>query len=86
MHTIYLILLAALLIFIGIMIIRVIRGPSVYDRMNGLSVIGADVVIILVLFGFLDGRPEMFIDIAIAYGILGFVTNLIISKYLGGKK
>lgn len=86
MHTIYLILLAALLIFVGIMIIRVIRGPSVYDRMNGLSVIGADVVIILVLFGFLDGRPEMFIDIAIAYGILGFVTNLIISKYLGGKK
>lgn len=86
MHTIYLIIMAVLLFIIFLMIIKMIKGPSIYDRMNGLSVIGANVVILLILYGFLDGRPEMFIDIAIAYGILGFVTNVIVAKYLGGKK
>lgn len=86
MHTIYLIIMAVLLFIIFLMVIKMIKGPSIYDRMNGLSVIGANVVILLILYGFLDGRPEMFIDIAIAYGILGFVTNIIVAKYLGGKK
>ncbi len=85
MHVVYLIVLAVLLVIIFLMILKMIKGPSIYDRMNGLSVIGANVVILLVIYGFLDGRPEMFIDIAIAYGILGFVTNIIVAKYLGGE-
>jgi multicomponent Na+:H+ antiporter subunit F len=68
------------------MIIRVVKGKTIYDRMNGLSVMGADVVILLLVFGFLDGRPQMYVDIAIAYGILGFVTNIIVAKYLGGEE
>ena len=86
MHFVFLIIIAVLLLLIFFMILKMIRRSSIYDRMNGLSVIGAYVVILLVVFGFLDGRPEMFIDIAIAYGILGFVTNIIAAKYLGGKK
>lgn len=77
---------AVLLLCLGLMINKMIRGKSMYDRMNGLSVIGAHVIILIMLFGFLDGRPEMYIDIAIAYGILGFVTNVIVAKYLGGTK
>lgn len=86
MHTIYVILIAALLIFIFLMVIKMIKGPTIYDRMNGLSVISANVLILILVYGFIDGRPEMFIDIAIAYSILGFVTNIIVAKYLGGKK
>ncbi len=82
-----LILFVAILIFvIFMMIIKMIRDKEIYDRMNGLSVIGADVLILIILFGFLDGRIEMYIDIAIAYGILGMVTNILVAKYLGGKK
>lgn len=86
MHTVYLIIIAALLFFIFLMVIKMIKGPTIYDRMNGLSVISADVLILILVYGFIDGRPEMFIDIAIAYSILGFVTNIIVAKYLGGKK
>ncbi len=86
MHTIYLIIIAALLFFIFLMVIKMIKGPTIYDRMNGLSVISANVLILILVYGFIDGRPEMFIDIAIAYAILGFVTNIIVAKYLGGKK
>ena len=54
--------------------------------MNGVGVIGADIILLIVLFGYIDGRAEMYVDIAISYAILGFVGFVVIAKYLGGKK
>ena len=79
-------LLAAMVILVAVMLPRVFQGPTVYDRLNGLGVIGADTIMMLVLFGYLDGRPDMYVDIAISYAILGFISSVIIAKYLGGKK
>lgn len=76
----------ALTTAIGIMLIRVLRGPSVYDRLNGTFVIGIDVIMIILLVGFVDGRVDMYVDIAISYGILGFLSTVFIAKFLGGKK
>lgn len=86
MRAVLIFIVAVLLVCIILMIFKIIKGKSIYDRMNGLSVMGAHVMIVLVIFGFLDGRPEMYIDIAIAYAILGFVTNIIVAKYLGRKR
>lgn len=82
MRIVYLIVIAACLLFIFLMILKMIREKAIYDKMNGLSVINTNVVILILVFGFLDGRPEMYIDIAIAYGILGFVGNIVISRYV----
>ena len=79
-------LLAAMVILVAVMLPRVFQGPTVYDRLNGLGVIGADTIMMLVLFGYLDGRPDMYVDIAISYAILGFISSVIIAKYLGGEK
>lgn len=82
MRIVYLIVIAACLFFIFLMLIKMFREKAIYDKMNGLSVINTNVVILILVFGFLDGRPEMYIDIAIAYGILGFVGNIVISRYV----
>lgn len=82
MRIVYLIIIAACLFFIFLMLIKMFREKAIYDKMNGLSVINTNVVILILVFGFLDGRPEMYIDIAIAYGILGFVGNIVISRYV----
>ena len=71
------------------MLQRVFSGPTLYDRMNGLGVIGADTILLLVLFGYIDHRPDMYIDIAISYAILGFISSVVLAKSLGdvgGKK
>lgn len=68
------------------MLYHVFRGPSVYDRLNGLNIIGVDTILLLVLFGYLDGRPDMFVDISIAYAILGFISLVVLAKFLGGKE
>lgn len=79
-------LLIGIILVIGLMLIRVFRGPSVYDRLNGIFVINIDVIVAIMLVGFVDGRADMYVDIAISYGIAGFLSTIIIAKYLGGNK
>lgn len=79
----FLIGLAFGLIFIIIlMLYRVIQGPTVYDRLNGLGVIGSVIILLLIIIGFIDQRADMFVDIAIAYSLLGFITLIVLAKYL----
>ena len=85
MNAIWGILMVAVVIIIGLMLQRVFQGPTICDRMNGLGVIGADTILLLVLFGYIDGRPDMYVDIAISYAILGFICSVIVAKYMGGK-
>ncbi len=85
MNVIWGILMVAVVIIIGLMLQRVFQGPTIFDRMNGLGVIGADTILLLVLFGYIDGRPDMYVDIAISYAILGFICSVIVAKYMGGK-
>lgn len=85
MHYMIIAIMMAVIAVIGMMLQRVFQGPTVYDRMNGLGVMGTDTILLIILFGYLDGRPEMYVDIALSYAILGFVGSVIIAKYLGGK-
>ena len=85
MEALWGIFMVAVVIIIGLMLFRVFQGPTIYDRMNGLGVIGADTILLLILFGYLDGRPDMYVDIAISYAILGFICSVIVAKYMGGK-
>lgn len=85
MHYMIIAIMMAVIAVIGMMLQRVFQGPTVYDRMNGLGVTGIDTILLIILFGYLDGRPEMYVDIALSYAILGFVGSVIIAKYLGGK-
>ena len=85
MEALWGIFMVAVVIIIGLMLFRVFQGPTIYDRMNGLGVIGADTILLLILFGYMDGRPDMYVDIAISYAILGFICSVIVAKYMGGK-
>ena len=85
MGFIWVFMMVAVVVIIGLMLLRVFQGPTIYDRMNGLGVIGADTILLLVLFGYLDHRPDMYVDIAISYAILGFICSVIVAKYMGGK-
>ena len=85
MNAIWVVIMVAVVVIIGLMLQRVFQGPTIYDRMNGLGVIGADTILLLVLFGYIDGRPDMYVDIAISYAILCFICSVIVAKYMGGK-
>jgi len=64
---------------------RIIKGPSIADRMVGIDIFGILVVGICAILAILTNR-YFIIDIGIAWIILSFVGTLTLAKYLGGKK
>ncbi len=79
----YLVVLLALLFCIIMAMIRVIRGPTVPDRIVGLDTINTIVIVGMVIFG-AAFNEVIYIDVAIVYALLSFITTLFIAKYLEG--
>ena len=77
-------LMVILILVIAMMLQRLFQGPSVYDRMNGLGVVTANTILLIVIFVYIDERTDMYVDIAMAFAMLGCVASIILAKYLGG--
>lgn len=68
-------------------LIQMIRGKTLWDRILMLNLISAKVVLITALYAiYVDNL--MFLDIAISYGIIGFLTMTLLSKFVmtGGRQ
>ena len=61
---------------------RVLRGPTVFDRVLGLNGISTKVILLLLVIGTANERVEMFVDIALGFALLNLVGSLAIAKYL----
>lgn len=72
----------ALTVIIAIPLIRVVKGPTVYDRVVGANTIATKTIVLICLIGYLFDRVDMFIDITLAYAVLGFIGSLAIAKLL----
>ena len=70
------IILSAILTFY-----RVIKGPSVPDRIVAMYSTGVMFLLVLVLLSYYFER-EIFMDVALVYGVLLFINVLTMAKYL----
>lgn len=75
-----------LAIIIVIPFYRVIKGPTLFDRLLGTAAIGTKSLVLILLIGLFFNRLDMFIDIALAYAMLNFIGALIIAKYFSNKE
>jgi len=64
----------------GMLLIRVFLGPTVYDRILAVNSFGTKTMLIIALMGFLNGRPE-FLDIAILYALINSVATIAVLKF-----
>ena len=60
---------------------RLAVGKTIFDRILAAGLVGTNGFILLTLIGFIFGRINMFIDIAIAYALLNFVVIIVLGKY-----
>jgi multicomponent Na+:H+ antiporter subunit F len=86
MISILLFLAIFLAVLVGVNFVRVILGPTLFDRLLGVGAIGTNAVLLLAVIGFLYGRPDGFLDLAITYAILNFVGVVAIAKFLDAKR
>lgn len=75
--------LSLLFIPVILAIIRIIKGPTAPDRVVGLDTVNTIVIVSMVIFG-AALREVIYIDVAIVYALLSFISTLFIAKYLEG--
>ncbi len=85
MHAILLGATVAFLVGLCMLLVRAFAGPTAFDRVLATNAIGTKTVVLLCLFGFLVGRPE-FLDTALVYAIVNFVSTLALLKFVQWKR
>jgi len=64
-----------------IILVRLFLGPTSPDRLVGLDTLNTLVIVSMVILG-AAFNEVIYIDVAIVYALLSFVTTLFIAKYI----
>lgn len=81
MSLVYLLTAVGLLAGAFLLLYRAVVGPTVYDRILACNAIGTKTIVFVTLLGYVSGRTE-FIDMAIVYALISFITTIAVLKYI----
>ena len=65
-------------------VLRIIIGPTVWDRLLGMSLISSKIIVAIVVLAVITDRSFL-MDIAIIYSLLGFLSNVLIARFIERK-
>jgi multicomponent Na+:H+ antiporter subunit F len=71
----------AVLVAMAMALLRAFTGPTVFDRILAVNATGSLTVVLIAVYGFLDGRPD-FLDIALLYALINFISTVAVTKYV----
>ncbi len=71
---------AAILVTMALALIRASRGPTVFDRVQAVNMMGTKTVLLIAVWGFLTGRPE-WLDLAILYALMNFIGMIALLRF-----
>lgn len=69
-----------ILVSMGLMLGRLLGGPTLYDRLLAVNSFGTKTVLFLCIFCFVIGRPDG-VDIAILYALMNFIATIAVLKF-----
>ncbi len=70
----------ALAVTMALALFRAILGPSLYDRVLAVNMLGTKTVLLLSVIAFAIGRPD-FLDLALAYALINFIGVLAVLEF-----
>ena len=85
MHGLLIALVGGLALAMLLSFYRLLSGPTLWDRLTGLSLIGTKTMILLLVIGETVGRQDIFVDITFSYALIIFIGSLALAKYFEGK-
>ncbi|MGD2052503.1 MAG: monovalent cation/H+ antiporter complex subunit F [Gammaproteobacteria bacterium] len=69
----------AILVTISLALARAFLGPTVYDRILAINMVGTKTVLLIAVFAVLSERTDM-IDIALTYALINFIGVVAVLK------
>ena len=68
-----------------LVLIRAVKGPTVFDRILAVNALGTKTVVFVAVIGFVSQRAD-FLDIALLYALMNFIATIAILKYIELKR
>ena len=72
--------LVGVMVTMGLALIRARLGPTVFDRILALNMIGTKTVLLIAVISFYTNRPD-FIDLALVYALINFVGVIAVLRF-----
>lgn len=73
--------LILLTVYTLLVLIRVLLGPTIWDRLLGLNMITAKIIMAIVFLSVISKKTYL-MDIALVYSILGFIGTVLIAQFI----
>ena len=73
--------MVAILVTLVLALTRAFLGPTTYDRVLAVNMAGTKTELLSAVIGLLNDRPD-FLDLALVYVFLNFITTIAILKYV----
>lgn len=70
----------AVLVVMGLVLVRALLGPTVYDRILAVNMFGTKTVLLIALMAFISGRLDV-LDIALAYALINFIGIIAVLRF-----
>ena len=80
-NTVFIIVLSLMTLGLLLGLLRFIKGPTAADRAVALDTMSVIATAALVLLGFMFKR-YIYIDVALIYGVLGFIGVIVIARFI----
>jgi len=84
MIDVWMLAVICLTVLMALATVRLVLGPTAPDRAIALDTVNTLVIASMILLGVVFSEI-IFVDVAIVYGLLSFVSTLYIAKYIGGE-
>ena len=76
----FIIATAAILVTMALALVRARLGPTVFDRILALNMIGTKTVLLIAVIGFLTDRPD-FLDVGLLYALMNFIGMVAVLRF-----
>lgn len=73
--------LAGIVVTMLMALSRVLRGPTVFDRILAANMFGTKTILLIAVSGFWMGRPD-FMDLALIYALVNFAGTITVLKFV----
>ena len=74
-----------LIVYLFLAFVRVIKGPTIWDRLLGMNVIATKIIVIIIIYAAMSDTSFL-LDFAIIYTLSGFIGTIYIALFFADRK
>ena len=74
-----------LVVYLFFAFVRVIKGPTIWDRLLGMNVIATKIIVIIIIYAAIHDTSFL-LDFAIIYTLSGFIGTIYIALFFADRK